>query len=388
MILQTDFPPDIRVEKEVKSLIKCGHHVHLVCKNVKRKESLSRVENFYIHRLIPFKGVLKKFNKIKMFPAPFNPAWSNLVRKVIINYSINVLHVHDLPLAPLAVSMGRKFCIPVIYDMHENYPEALKAWNKKGFEKIIKSPFIAKIVEKRVVRKADKLIVVIEEQKQRLEKSGIHSDKIIVLSNTVDTEKFVPKGKSQSIREELQSDFILTYVGGLDENRGLETLIKAFYLFLFYHHNAKLLIVGSGRKKENLINLTKKLKIILNVQFTDWIPFDMVPDYVMASDVCLIPQPVNGHSNTTIPHKLFQYMSMGKPVIVSDAKPLARIVRETKSGLVFNSNDEESLVKAIIKLYNDMEREKMGDNGKQAVLDKYNWSRTQNSLLDLYKRIL
>jgi glycosyltransferase involved in cell wall biosynthesis len=78
--------------------------------------------------------------------------------------------------------------------------------------------------------------------------------------------------------------------------------------------------------------------------------------------------------NTTIPNKLFDYMSYGLPVITSDAEPAARIVREECSGVVFRSGDAEDFARAVRALVDPAERMRLGLNGRSAVEERYNWS--------------
>jgi len=97
----------------------------------------------------------------------------------------------------------------------------------------------------------------------------------------------------------------------------------------------------------------------------------------------MIPQPAIESNNTTIPHKLFEYMLLGKPLVVSDAKPLARIVTEANCGKVFCSFDENDFASKIIELKNS--ETDYGNNGKKFVEEKYNWElRDEKALLKFY----
>ncbi len=103
------------------------------------------------------------------------------------------------------------------------------------------------------------------------------------------------------------------------------------------------------------------------------------------ADLCIIPQPSNSFIDTTIPHKLFEYMALSKPILVSDAKPLKRIVEETNCGSVFKSRDPRSFAEQVIKIFNS--NFDFGKNGRKAVENKYNWKIEEQKLLDLYSKI-
>ena len=111
-----------------------------------------------------------------------------------------------------------------------------------------------------------------------------------------------------------------------------------------------------------------------------------MPGLIGLSDICTVPHVKNDFTDATIPHKLFQYMLMGKPVVVSDAKPLKRIVEETGCGRVFKNRDDRDLAGVLLSLYkNPDQRETMGGRGRIAALEKYNWKKEEESLLELYR---
>ena len=78
-------------------------------------------------------------------------------------------------------------------------------------------------------------------------------------------------------------------------------------------------------------------------------------------------------------------MLMEKPVITSDAKPLARIVKETECGEVFLSDSPEDFAAAILKVHGS--RKPYGQKGRKAVEEKYNWDMTSRQLQNLYQEI-
>ena len=109
--------------------------------------------------------------------------------------------------------------------------------------------------------------------------------------------------------------------------------------------------------------------------------------YLEVTNVGLIPHKSTPHTETTIPHKLFQYMLFGKPVVVSDCASMKRIVEETGSGLVFKAGNPEDLAEKIVSLYNshDLFR-RCGANGKaSSAYGKYSWKhQDKKSLVDIY----
>ena len=107
----------------------------------------------------------------------------------------------------------------------------------------------------------------------------------------------------------------------------------------------------------------------------------------MECDIGIIPHQKHAHTDATIPHKLFQYMLGRKPVIVSNCKPLERIVKETGAGLVFESGNIKNLATRIDELRADAElRKTLGANGRTAASGKYSWEFESQKLVRLYEQ--
>ena len=386
MVLQSEYPPDIRLTKEIKALTSQNHNIYLLCNNNKSRHKKDFVDGANIIRLYKFSFLPAKIQKLIRLPLFFNPIWIYKIIKIIIQYKIDSIHVHDLPLAPLAVFIGKIFSKPVVYDMHENYPAAMQEWKQNKLVRYtIKNPAFARVLNNLCLKFASKVIVVVEEQKENLMNQGLPEDKIVIVSNTVDLENFCKIEIKNAIIESWKNYFSILYLGSFSSERGLETPIKSLKLLKEQIPNICLLFVGDGKNATDLKQLAIENGVEDLVRFTGWVDFEDVPSYMQASSICIIPQPSNPANDTTIPHKLFQYMALGKPIITSDAKPLKRIVEECECGETFTSNSTKSFIDAVykIKALNTNYKE----NGKKAVKEQYNWQNSSKELIRLYNTI-
>jgi glycosyltransferase involved in cell wall biosynthesis len=381
MILQTDFPPDIRLEKEIRSLASVGYVVKVVCNQYERGLnpefqfcSIDRVN-------ATFKST--RLNKILNFPIFFNPRFLFRTLFSTIKFKPNFIHAHDLPMAPLGLLFGKIFKLPVVLDMHENYPAALKAFQKKGiFNFIFKNYHAAKVLEKYCVKKADRMITVIEENSERLIKLGVLPTKIFVVSNTVDVDTFAQGKIDEKIINKYKGKFILLYSGFISPERGLDTVVKGMKFLKDKLTNVKLLLVGNGISIPFLKNIVKENEIEDFIDFIAWPGHENLGSYLEIADVGISPQPNNEHWNNSIPHKLFEYMSQSIPVLVTDAIPLKRIIIETNAGLSYMTADPEDFAIKILEIASS--NINFGENGKKAVKEKYNWERDAQVLIKMY----
>ena len=400
MILDLDFPPDMRVENEATALIQNDYEVFLLCldydNSLPKKEIYKGV---HLNRIYKMK---KWANRGRgLINTPFNYYtyfWAKHIINFVNEYDINVLHIHDLYMlgAGFIAKKKLKKKIKIVGDLHENYVEGLKHYR---FANSFPGNFLISIPkwERKEIEwcnKANHLITVIEEAVERYKSLGIPKEKITVVANYVNQKEFLSPLKSgtddnSNISKKFKDKFVITYIGGFDLHRGLESVIKAMPKIVKECPNSKLALVGMGKNYQQLVELSQRLKVYKYISFEGWQKSSKLSSYIKMSSVCLIPHLKTVHTDNTIPHKLFQYMLLEKPVIATNCNPIERIIHETKSGIIYNSNDENELAEKIIKLYkNKRLREKMGENGKEAVLEKYNWENTSKNLIELYERIL
>jgi len=396
MILERYFPPDIRVEKEARSLIRAGHNIYLLSLGKTGMPSTENVNGINVIRILPPKDFINKVTRFFWFNLFFeNIFWEKNLECIVKQYKIDIIHVHDLLLVKSAVIISKKLNIPIIADLHENFPEGIRAWRKikiplkNRLFNLILPIWRWKIYEKSILNHVDEIITVVDESKKHyINDCKIPSEKITVVMNVEDLEEFCNLKIDESLVTKYKNNFIISYIGGFGPHRGIDIAIRSMPKVLEEIPNAKLLLVGRGPKeyKERLNKLCKELKVRNNIEFTSWVDFNLVPSYIALSDVCLVPHHASGHTNTTIPHKLFQYMAMRKPIIVTDCKPLKRIVEECNCGLVVPSGDYDKMTRAIIKLYKNNEfARKLGENGSKAVEKKYNWENEAKKLCKLYE---
>ena len=391
MVLDNEFTGDLRVENEVGSLQAAGHQVCVLCLNYGNKESYEDYKGAKIIRISLSLFLKNKLRGLNNTPLNFYPIfWSKHIKKFILENNIDVLHVHDLWMLNSAFFANKKFKLPVIADLHENFVEALNHYKyANSFPgNILISKERWKRSEIEWCNKADYLITVIEEAVERYKSLGVPENKISVVPNYVNLEHFIPSEFDTSIIERFAESFTVTYVGGFDLHRGIESTIKAIPLLKDKIKNFKLVLVGHGKNFNELYELAKKLEVADYISFEGWQPVELLPSYIKASDVCLIPHLKTKHTDNTIPHKLFQYMLLEKPVVATNCNPIKRILEDTNAGIVYSSNNHEELAECLIKFNEHPDlRKEMGAAGKQAVLNKYNWDSAGKNLIALYNKV-
>jgi glycosyltransferase involved in cell wall biosynthesis len=390
MILDAVFPPDPRVENEAVSLVSAGHEVFLFCltyANEKKSEIINGIQvKRYISNRLEYKLSALAYTV---------PLYTFLMQKKIHQFiketNIEALHIHDIRIAEAVFNVNKKYKLPVVLDLHDNMPEVMKLYPhlQKFPGKYIISPKKWKQKEEEFILKADKVISVspefIETLKIRLPSE---KNKLVLVPNTIRRSFYEAYKLETAITEKYKNKFVILYLGDTHIRRGLQTAISAVEKLKLQIPNLKLVIVGRNTTDVVLNQQVKDLKISDFVDFEGWQNVTLFQSYILSSAICISPLHRNLQHDVAYANKIFQYMSLGKPLLVSDAIAQKRLIERTKSGLVHQEKNVDDFTKQVLKLYKDAAlRNQLGENGKKFVRTEFSWEQTSKKLLHLYDNL-
>ena len=390
MILDKTFPPDPRVENEAEALIKKGHQVFLFCLKYNNESDNEQINGIQVKRYTSNKLEYKLSALAYTFPF-----YTNIMAKKIIyflsKFKIEIIHIHDMVIADAVLKANKKFDLPVVLDLHENRPEIMKLYPhlQKFPGKFLISPKKWKEKEKEFIKKVDRIIVVTQEAKDEIEsRLGINDDKIKVISNTVKKSFYSEAILDKRIIDKYKDKFVILYLGDTGLRRGLLTAIDAVKDLKLKIKDLKLVVVGSNTSDSILKDQVKKYSLEKYVDFEGWKDVGLFPSYIAASAIGISPLHRNIHHDTTYANKLFQYMSFGKPILVSNAISQKNLIDKTKSGLVHQEKNVNNFTEKVLELYKNPElRKELGTNGKNFIENEFCWEKISKNLVDLYDEI-
>jgi len=371
-----------------------GHHLHLLCYGIDGREEDERRDDGVIVRYIqPHKRRWQRRLDNWRFCFLFrNVLWENQITRFVQDFALQALHVHDLPLVGAAYHVAQQFGLPVVADLHENYPSALQYYWKSPWKKaVLYNRKRWQRYECAICTRVDRVLCVIEESRDRLVDLGVPGGKITIIPNACPPE-FENSPIDRQIIEQYRDHFVISYIGTISgSHRGVDVAIQAMGHLRKLVPAARLLIVGrvSDLYMPEFQRLVSDPKVSDVVEFAGWRPFEQVPSYILASDVCLVPHNRSVQTDASGPHKLFQYMMLERPVVVSDCCSLKRIAQESGGAAVFRAGDPADLARVLAELYADSaRREALGARGHQlALTGAYSWRETQKRLLAIYRAL-
>ncbi|WP_298780821.1 glycosyltransferase family 4 protein [uncultured Polaribacter sp.] len=391
MILDAVFPPDPRVENEAVSLVKAGHEVFLFCLKYDKNLGDEIINGIKVKRYQSNKLEYKL--SALAYTVPF---YTFLMQKKITDFikksKIEGLHIHDIKIAQSVFNANKKHNLPVVLDLHDNMPEVMKLYpHLQRFPgKYIISPKKWKHKEEEFIKKSNKVISVSPEFIETLQvRLPQQKKKFVLVPNTIRTSFFEDYKIDNYIVEKYKNNFVVLYLGDTHIRRGLQTAISSVVKLKEEIPNLKLVIVGKNTTDTILKQQVKDLKIENFVDFEGWQNVNLFQSYIVASKICISPLHRNLQHDVAYANKIFQYMSLGKPLLVSDAIAQKRLVEKTNSGLVHQEKDVHSFTEKVLKLYyNEALRIQLGENGKQFVRNEFSWEQTSKKLLHLYDNLL
>lgn len=366
-----------RVARQTRSLFEAGHDVTLVSRNYLRRARSESTGWMQVHRLRAFPTAL--LNRLMNFPLFVHPTWWWELRRACLEGPAECIVVADLPLAPMAVWVGRLLGVPVHYDMAEVYPLFLRSLREtttvRLTDRLVKDPSVALRVESFVFSRVDSISVVSEESRLRCVSRGVGPEKLVVVRNTPEDPQRL--AADYPLPEDLAHwrDYDrLLFVGVILADRGLVEAVEAMRAIVKERPRTVLVVVGDGPDRGRVESRIKDLDLEEHVAMLGWKEPTKLPAYLRHCHVGLLPFLDSAHVRVTLANKLFDYMGAGLPFLAVDVPPMRRIVEETHAGRLYAPGGEK-LARGIKQMLSERAcLAEMGNKGKEAVADRYRWS--------------
>lgn len=382
MLLEKEFPHDVRVEKEIDTLIRAGHTLSIATishrQYFEKEEILDNGCNVFRRKISKF--VFKSSVGCLKFPFYFN-FWRKYIHNILTHNDFDAIHVHDLPLAIIGFEAKQKHNLHFVLDLHENWPAAMDmAHHTHTFlGRLLSSSKLWRRYERKMVQLADAVIVVIKEMGDRIMALDVDDSKLFIVENTLTTSVLKNnEGKPDS-------EFLtLFYSGGINMHRGLQVVISALPIVVEKFPNVRLWIAGAGSYVKNLKQLVKRLELDKFVVFKGHMPYNDVFNLLLQSDVALIPHLKSEQTDNSSPNKLYEYMLVNKPILASNCNSVQRIVEGEKIGITYEHDNPNDFAQKLSQL---IDNKSMFNNGFEVLNARYLWSFTKRNLLQLYAKL-
>jgi glycosyltransferase involved in cell wall biosynthesis len=338
-------------------------------------EIIPRLESdFEISVAAPrFRGELKGFERVnirrfrvmRFQVGDINLAWPDGKEIESMVGGADIVWVQTLgPIGALSLLKAKKLKKPVIAFIHsiewELYSKGVKSFKALAY-------VFAKIYARWLYRKCNILMVPSLEVEELFNYSGIMTEKKVVHLG-IDVGKFFPVGDKAEAKKKVginPEHKVIGYTGRIAREKDIMTLYRAFASLRMERKDAVLLLVGDGIESYKRM-LSSDENVILPGAVSN------IQDYLQAMDVFVLPSLTETSSLATM-----EAMACGIPVVTTKVGFVKRYVKDRENGLFFpNYNDTVLRLKLDWLLNRPETMKRLGENARQTIMEKYQWSST------------
>jgi glycosyltransferase involved in cell wall biosynthesis len=245
--------------------------------------------------------------------------------------------------ALVGLALKRKTGLPLVYEVRSffegNWTDDIEQESSgEVFERRM-------AVEEMCMAEADVVLTLGTSMRNELVNRGIPADKISLIPNGVDVDKFSPGSKSEELvrRFALERTFVFGYISNMDHYReSQETLVEALAVARSQGIEATLLLVGTGPREQIVRQRAEELGVADHLRIVGHVDHQEIVDYYRLIDLFVIPRVPERAGTYVTPLKPFEAMACGVPVAVSDLPALREIVGENR-GFTFAPGDAEAV---------------------------------------------
>ncbi len=372
------------LKKECASLSRTGYCVSYITSDQHDKVGEYKISQvkiiLYPYRPIASKGKgIIKF--VRLVGNRFTRLW--MVYRYVKQEKPQIVHIHEYKLLYLVILL-RVFCkdVKIIYDVHEDTPR----YNSFDYYKRY-GGLAGKVVEKKyewiehfACKHVDAVIVVTPHIYDLLKSCNKNT---VLVCNYPIIEAETTKESDAADRKEK----VVSFGGGLCKDNGIETL-----LCIQNRLHGRLALAGRFADIDYVHDVKEKYHEEVKtgkIQYYGYLTGRKLQEFYISSTVGSAIYKNTPNSYYSYPIKLFEYMEKGIPVVASNFPGFSAIVNGAKCGFTVDPENETEIIEAFNRILDDPElAKKLGENGRRAVLEKYNWKQEEEKLLELYNQLM
>jgi glycosyltransferase involved in cell wall biosynthesis len=381
MVAYTFYESDSRVIMYAEALAQKGAHVDILSLQHQNKIPYEIINDVHIHRIqkraIKEKSKFSYFFKILLF----------LIRasKWLVFHQpkekYDLIHVHSVPDFLVFSGFYQKIKgAKIILDIHDILPEFYLSKFSKDNNSFLFKPLV--FIEKISCSYADHVIAANHLWQDKLSKRSVLSEKCSTFLNYPMNNIFQAK---PSVK--LNGGFVIAYPGSLNKHQGLDVAIRAIHKVKEKIPNIELRIIGEGSEKKNLIQLSKDLQLEDEINFQDRVPIEDIPIILQDVDLGIVPKQNTQFGGEAFSTKIFEFMALGIPVVVSDTR-IDKYYFDESLVKFFQAGNADDLADALIYLYeNENIRKSLICKGYQYIKDN-SWDVKRSEYYKLIDNLL
>ena len=338
--------------------------------------------------------------RVPLYPDHSTSAWHRVLNFMSLAFfttvlgpwlvpAYDVIHVNFPPVTlglPAWILSWRRRA-PITFEIQDMWPETLQATGMLNNRTALA---IVGRLAKWGYRQAAAIRVISPGFRENLIGKNVPAEKIRVISNWVDTERYQPREASAELGNEfgLAGRFNVMFAGTLGLAQGLEAVLEAATL-LGDLPDVQFVFVGDGADLPRLRKIVEESKLA-NIRFVGRVPSDRVAALYPWADVLLVHLRDDPLFRITIPHKVFTYMASGRPVLAAMEGDTADVVCAAHAGLTCAPGNARAIADAVRQFHalSPAERKTMGENGRHATTEVYRRELLVGRVAEMFEEVI
>ena len=287
-----------------------------------------------------------------------------------------ILHAHSPALNGLAaLKMAKKYRIPLVYECRAFWEDAAvdHGTTREGSLRYR----VTRALETHVFRQASAVTTICEGLRNDIMTRGVSPEKITVIPNAVDIEKFTFGEKADPALLEqwqLTGKTVLGFIGSFYAYEGLLLLLEALPEIMQQQADVRLLLVGGGPQQQAIQDKIQALGLQQAVIMPGRIPHDQVQAYYNLVDIFVYPRLSMRLTDLVTPLKPLEAMAQGRIVVASDVGGHHELIRDRETGYLFKAGDRQALAQSVLQALDDqLHWSDLRRRGRAYVEDVRNW---------------
>ena len=360
MLLADEYRPDPRVRKEALALLEDGREVIIISwdRGHNHPES-SETEGIQLECVRT--GRIGGAGSMALNYPRF--LLRSLARSR--NLKFDVVHAHDLDTLLLGRLISRFMDVPLVYDAHEHYAAMV------ADDVPIAAARLFDILEARWVRGVDLLVTASTGIEEYLHPHLHHSSTVVM--NCIEL-------PDAPVDHGDRTEVTVFYSGSLERTRYVDKVATAVMAM----EGCKFKLAGEGPLRPDIEEMADRDSRIV---FLGYLSHDELLASMSDADIviCLM-DPSNENNRIGMPNKLFESMALGIPVLVSEGTLSAEVALEEECGIAI-AWSEKAFRTAVDRVRDPLVRREMGENGRRAAMERYNWGIMKRRLVEAYRSL-
>lgn len=277
--------------------------------------------------------------------------------------------------------------VPLVVEIRDLWPDYVAEMGLIRNRALLKAMFAS---ERWLLDRADAITVVTDSFRRRLVAKGIAPERVSVMPNGVDTERYRASREPMPLDgvDGAEAGPVIGYLGTFGAGQGLAAVVGAARLLHGEGFKARFVLVGDGSDRAT-IEADLAARPLPGLTIHSPIPRDATRALYNACDVVLVPHAPLPVLADTVPSKLFEVMACERPLVAALRGEGAAIVERSGAGVLATPGDGASIATAIRRVLakSPEERKRMGESGRAFVLREYDRREVAERYLQLLQRV-